>query len=686
MVCRKIILCLLLVFVVSLVMMSNISAEEAISFNVGYRIYDFDYVDEDGESQTLTTAFWYPTDGQPSLYTYPDGFTSQIAVDAPLASKAKPYPLVLFLHGYLGSGLNTAYFTEFLASQGYIVAGADYIETIPPDFEAQAAMVRIKGGYIVRPIIGVQLGLQFVDIMDADREACLRYISKYRLSPSSFLIDKVLELNRKNASFFYQTIDENAIGTFGHSLGGVSTLGLVGGYPAKTEAKIKAALLFSAPTYPFEDNIQDIDIPMMVMLGDDDESNLTGPNNAVRTLAYTKAKPPKYLLIMKNGSHLSFVNDVCAEGETDTTLFNCRQSNPQAQAICQYGLAFFNRYLKTEVSAEEQLTKLDPVWTLYNQELVTQEEVLRFKIPLYEGLNMIPVPLDPGENWRLSDLIDFIGKDNVTLIVWYNTQTGKFTSHLPKFPLDSPTNSSINGDQGYIVNVLRPVDVTFTGSGWSNMAPNKSTVFDNDSTWAFAVAGMLYDEYGTTLVTDNYSVTIRNLNTGNSLYSSVGSAGDGIFVAAFVDLNRNSVVSLGDTIEIVVQDDAGKVMAGPIKHQVQHIDLRRASVILNIRVGDIVPEKNALLQNFPNPFNPETWIPYQLTEGATVKIKIYDLSGRLVQAMDLGYKEAGTYISKRSAAYWNGKNKTGESLASGIYFYTITAGNFTAKRRMLMVK
>jgi len=353
-----------ILFVFFLIIVGNVLAEA--TFNVGYRIYDFDYVDKDGAAQTLTTAFWYPTDRQPSLYTYADGSTSQIAVDAPLASKAKPYPFVLFLHGYLGSGLNTAYFTEFLASQGYIVAGPDYIETVPPAFEEQAAMVRIKGGYIVRPIIGIRLGLQFVNIMDADRKGCMQYISKYRLSPSSFLIDKVLELNKKSASFFYQTIDENAIGTCGHSLGGTAELGLVGGYPAKKEDRIKAALLFSAPTYPFEDNIPNIVIPMMVMLGDNDESNLKGPNNAARTLAYDRANFPKYLLIMKNGSHLSFVNNACSK-ERDT-LFACRQSNPQVQGICRYGLAFFNRYLKNDVSAEKQLTKLDPVWTLYKKD------------------------------------------------------------------------------------------------------------------------------------------------------------------------------------------------------------------------------------------------------------------------------------------------------------------------------
>ena len=364
---KKLISVILFVFIVLLLIVSRTFAEEASRFNVGYTIYDFEYVDEDGDAQTLTTALWYPTDGQPSLYTYADGSTSEIAVDAPIARKEKPYSFVLFIHGYFASGMGTAYFTEFLASQGYIVAGPDYIDTMPPDFEEQAAMTRIKGDNIVRPIIGIRLGLQFVDIMDADRKACIRYISKYRLSPSYFIIDRMLELNKNSGSFFYRSIDANAIGIIGHSLGGAAELGLVGGYPDKTDERIKAALLFSPATYPFENNIQNIDIPMMVMVGDDDRSNLKGPNNADRTLAYDRANLPKYLLIMKNGRHLSFVNNACSRWENKITLFNCRQSNPQVQGICKYGLAFLNRYLKTDVSAEEQLNKLDPVWTLYNK-------------------------------------------------------------------------------------------------------------------------------------------------------------------------------------------------------------------------------------------------------------------------------------------------------------------------------
>ena len=81
-----------------------------------------------------------------------------------------------------------------------------------------------------------------------------------------------------------------------------------------------------------------------------------------------------------------------------------------------------------------------------------------------------------------------------------------------------------------------------------------------------------------------------------------------------------------------------------------------------------------LLPNYPNPFNPETWIPYQLASAADVKLTIYDMKGELVRRLDLGYQPAGYYTDRAKAAYWDGRNESGESVASGIYFYQLRAG------------
>ena len=100
----------------------------------------------------------------------------------------------------------------------------------------------------------------------------------------------------------------------------------------------------------------------------------------------------------------------------------------------------------------------------------------------------------------------------------------------------------------------------------------------------------------------------------------------------------------------------------------------------------LIPEETALLPNYPNPFNPETWIPYQLSESAEVTVTIYTVNGELVRKLALGHKFAGIYESRPRAAYWDGKNSVGEPVASGVYFYTLTAGDFNATRKMLIKK
>nr|MBC8230313.1 T9SS type A sorting domain-containing protein [bacterium] len=100
----------------------------------------------------------------------------------------------------------------------------------------------------------------------------------------------------------------------------------------------------------------------------------------------------------------------------------------------------------------------------------------------------------------------------------------------------------------------------------------------------------------------------------------------------------------------------------------------------------ILPERTLLMQNYPNPFNPETWLPYQLAADAPVTIHIYNQRGQFIRAISLGHQPAGVYINRGKAAYWDGRNNAGEKVSSGMYFYNLQAGKFTATRRMLIVK
>ena len=98
------------------------------------------------------------------------------------------------------------------------------------------------------------------------------------------------------------------------------------------------------------------------------------------------------------------------------------------------------------------------------------------------------------------------------------------------------------------------------------------------------------------------------------------------------------------------------------------------------------PAKTSLLPNYPNPFYPETWIPYQLAKPAEVNVSIYSADGKLVRRLDLGQMPAGAYADKDRAAYWDGQNEQGEPVASGVYFYTLQAGEFSATRKMVIRK
>ena len=122
--------------------------------------------------------------------------------------------------------------------------------------------------------------------------------------------------------------------------------------------------------------------------------------------------------------------------------------------------------------------------------------------------------------------------------------------------------------------------------------------------------------------------------------------------------------------------------------QLNPTDIRslRGILFLEQFLTVLTPKETSVLPNYPNPFNPETWIPYELAESADVTLKIYSVDGVLIRTLSLGHQAAGIYQSYSRAVYWDGQNEIGEPVASGIYFYTFTASDFTATRKMLMRK
>ncbi len=132
--------------------------------------------------------------------------------------------------------------------------------------------------------------------------------------------------------------------------------------------------------------------------------------------------------------------------------------------------------------------------------------------------------------------------------------------------------------------------------------------------------------------------------------------------------------------------DVERWLAGAQGFDVVDPNFQRGIRFLEGLLAALTPKETTLLPNFPNPFNPETWIPYHLAREAEVAITIYDSKGTLVRRLALGNQAAGYYAARGKAAYWDGRNERGEAVASGIYIYQFRAGDYAASRRMVIVK
>ena len=170
------------------------------------------------------------------------------------------------------------------------------------------------------------------------------------------------------------------------------------------------------------------------------------------------------------------------------------------------------------------------------------------------------------------------------------------------------------------------------------------------------------------------------------------------------DVNGDGKINNADMFLVLAALEATATLAGPsfdtqptvasLQHWIAEAKRRntgdttfqRGILILEQLLVALTPKETALLPNYPNPFNPETWIPYQLATSAEITLTIYAVDGTVVRTLALGHQSIGTYQSKNRAAYWDGKNTQGEPVASGVYFYTLTAGDFTATRKMLIRK
>ena len=302
--------------------------------------------------------------------------------------------------------------------------------------------------------------------------------------------------------------------------------------------------------------------------------------------------------------------------------------------------------------------------------IVTPPSMSAFKMQLSTGLNMISLPLMSDVSYTARSFMEKLG---ATVVIEYDPSVGSFIGFTAN---SSGEGFTIKGGKGYIINVPESKVVRFTGRAWKNSSTTAAaapTPTQTPKVWALVLHAQLEGLNGMML-------TVHNRRTGISHLIDVNGSH-----AVWADMSRRTVAAIGDTLMVELRDTSGELIR-TLSHEISATDIRQAFTELILTPEDLAPRQTTLLANYPNPFNPETWIPYQLANNTHAAIHIYSQTGELVRSLDLGLQSAGYYVGKARAAYWDGRNGSGESVASGVYFYQLITPESTATRKMVILK
>ena len=322
-------------------------------FPVGYQVLDLRY-QKGGQEQQLTVAVWYPTASQPKPYNYGGPTNGNIAVNAAPLVKGGPFPLLVFSHGYGGSGLGSAFFTECLAARGWIV--------VAPDHHDRHSAVRIRTGQ-KKEFDPLGLLRHAKEIASSSPKDLWKYI--YRLDEMKLTLDRML-----NHPSFGKLIDRQRIAVAGHSFGGFTSLGLCGTIKERHNTRIKAVLLFStgAGGYLFtEDELRGVRIPSMLFIGEREKEQHRGTKtmSELSDKIWRNMSPPKYFLEMKGANHFSFNNRFMDNRRTRLLS----GTEELFEVIRRYSITFLEKHVAGKKESERVLEQSDPMLTHYVKEL-----------------------------------------------------------------------------------------------------------------------------------------------------------------------------------------------------------------------------------------------------------------------------------------------------------------------------
>lgn len=308
-------------------------------FNVGYRVIDISYKSE-RESRTITVAVWYPTSEDTKPFQYGGPTWGDLAVDA--AVVPGQYPFLAFSHGFSGSGLSPAFFTESLAARGWIVACPDHYDSY--------SFARIRTGRTGEK--------DRSGAIDAAREITLSSPAergKYMYRPEE--LAAVIK-GMMNSEYFGDFIDKEKIAVGGHSFGGFTSLALCGTIPELFNPSIKAVLMFStgAASYLFtEDELASVRIPSMLFMGSRERKQKRGEKtmSELSDRIFRNVSSPKYFLEIRGATHFSF-NTRLSSGPGTKLLSGSRR---EFETINLYSVAFLEKYVAGRPGQEEILNK-----------------------------------------------------------------------------------------------------------------------------------------------------------------------------------------------------------------------------------------------------------------------------------------------------------------------------------------
>ena len=310
-------------------------------------------------------------------------------------------------------------------------------------------------------------------------------------------------------------------------------------------------------------------------------------------------------------------------------------------------------------------------------------------ITLHPGTNLVGVPLKDSRLTHVSDLLNLEGiRDNVSELIVSDNGAFKMVAQV-----GDDGDSPLTGGGAFIMKAQKVATVEIAGDGWINVSepltasPMALGIQVDGVTPVLAVTGSVASLVGERGVLSGagFRVTVKNLSTGRMHTGTVGDDGVG-YQLTFVDMARGRAAQIGDILEISAESLNPLIGVEPLRYTVTAKDVKRSHIQLDELVAHEIPAKTELLPNYPNPFNPETWIPYRLASDADVSVTIYDLNGGVIRRLDVGHRVAAVYESREKAVYWDGRNQFGERVASGIYFYTLTAGDYSATRKMVISK